>query len=284
MKRVIVFTSIALIGYLSLSSYTYGPAAQANLDLTGAAGGSANCNTGGCHANNSSSTQDTIYVIDKTTGMPVTQYTPGTVYTVRLSGTNSNTALTHFGFQLSAVKSDLSQAGTFAVTSSSTHIKTLSSRQIVEHNGAIAGTGNKYAVTMNWTAPVKGSGDVTFHGILNAVNYNGTNDYGDIPNPATPLTITENTSAAVADIFSDIAVNAYPNPASATLTVEVGNATGVYVITTYDLSGRKIMSQSSELTGANNKINISTASWDAGIYLLQIAKDGATHTLRIIRR
>lgn len=115
-KRIVLFTSVALIGFLSLSSYTYGPATQATLDLTGDTGGSTNCNTGGgCHANNSTTTQDTIYVIDKSTGLAVTQYDPGITYTVNLRGTNTNTALTHFGFQLAAVLYSGSQAGTFSV-------------------------------------------------------------------------------------------------------------------------------------------------------------------------
>jgi len=284
-KRIILFTSAALIGFLSLSSYTYGPATQALLDLTGDTGGSTNCNTGGgCHANNSTSTQDTIYVIDKSTGLAVTQYNAGRTYTVNLSGTNSNTALTHFGFQLAAVLSDQSQAGKFAVSASNIHIKVLSGRQIVEHNGSIPGTGNKYLASMDWTAPAKGSGSVTFYGILNAVNNNGTNDYGDIPNPAAPLTITESSSADVTNVFDNVQINAYPNPAGNMLTVEIGNATGNYVLNAYDLSGKKIMSLNNALTIANNKITINTASWNAGMYLLQIVKDGAQHTLQIAKQ
>ncbi|MBS1689354.1 MAG: T9SS type A sorting domain-containing protein [Bacteroidetes bacterium] len=285
-KRILLLTSVLLLGYVSLSSYTLGPATEASLDLTGDTGGSTNCNTGGgCHANNSTATTDTIYVLDKTTGLAVTQYTPGTVYTVNLSGTNTSTYLTHFGFQLAAVLGSGSQGGSFATTTSKVHIKTLSGRQIVEHNGVIAGTGNKYLATMNWTAPPKGSGDVTFYGILNAVNNNGTNDGGDIPNPAAPLTITENTSAAVATVTDNTNIKAYPNPVSTALTIELSNNTAsAYTVNVYDLSGKKIMNSVGDLINANNKLSINTANWNAGIYLVQIVIDGTQHTLQIAKQ
>jgi len=285
-KRIVLFTSVLLLGYVSLSSYTLGPATAALLDLTGDTGGSTNCNTGGgCHANNSTATTDTIYVVDKSTGAVVTQYTPGTVYTVKLSGTNTNTYLTHFGFQLTSVFSDGNQAGNFATVTSSIHIKNLSGKQVVEHNGSIAGTGNKYLATVNWTAPAKGSGNVTFYGILNAVNDNGTNDGGDIPNPAAPLTITENTSAAVANVIDNTNIKAYPNPVKNELTIELSNTiANVYTVNVYDLSGKKITCQINDMHNANNKLSINTANWNAGIYLVQLVTDGVQHTLQIAKQ
>jgi len=224
-------------------------------------------------------------VVDKSTGATVTQYTPGTVYTVKLSGTNTNTYLTHFGFQLTSVFSDGNQAGNFATVTSGIHIKNLSGKQVVEHNGSIAGTGNKYLATVNWTAPAKGSGNVTFYGILNAVNNNGTNDGGDIPNPAAPLTITENTSAAVANVTGNINIKAYPNPVKNELTIELSNTiANAYTVNVYDLSGKKIMSRVSDISNTNNKFNINTTNWNTGIYLVQIITDGAQRTLQIAKQ
>ena len=192
-KKFILIPFIGVLLYVLLSSYSEGPAITAGIEGTGATG------SAGCSCHNASSTSSTTVSIQLLSGgTPVTTYVPGNTYTIQITGTQTSSSLTlpRFGFQLMVVKSSGAgsgsavSTGTFGTAPSGTHTYSLSGRTIFEHYnggspGAISattgsgGSGTTYVESISWTAPAAGTGSVVIYGVINAVNYNGTDDAGD---------------------------------------------------------------------------------------------------------
>ena len=192
-KKFILIPFLGAFLYVLLSSYSEGPAITAGIEGTGATG-SAGCS---CHnASSSSSTSVSIQLLSGST--PVTTYVPGNTYTIQITGTQTSSSLTlpRFGFQLMVVKSSGAgsssavSTGTFGSAPSGTHTYSIGGRSIFEqYNGGAGaaitattgsgGSGTTYVESISWTAPSAGTGSVVIYGVVNAVNYNGTDDAGD---------------------------------------------------------------------------------------------------------
>ncbi len=199
MKKTTFIYLIALCaGSLMICSYASGTAG-ANIDGTGAETGlsnSAGCGQG-CHA---SATTIAITVELDSAGIPTTRYMGGMTYTVKITGKNTGTAsLPKFGFQIGAIQGANAvntplNAGTWtAPFPVNTNYVAPKAGQfvvgIVEQTAAIAattgtgGNGTTYVQTLNWVAPVGGTGTISFWGVINAVNGNGS-ETGDKYNTA----------------------------------------------------------------------------------------------------
>ena len=198
-KNFILLPLLGVFAYVLFSSYAAGPGATVG-DRTGASG-TPGCATGpGCHA--SVATTSTTIAIQLFNGStPVAGYTGGGSYTIRITGTNTgSTSLPRFGFQVAVVKpgaTPVNEGTLSAITG--THLGTYTGINIVEHSMALAattgtgGSGTTYQVDIPWTAPVTGTGSVTVYTVLNAVNFNGVADPGDLWNN-TSLAIPESTA------------------------------------------------------------------------------------------
>ena len=209
-KKFIFFPLFGALLYVLLSSYSAGPGLSL-LERTGATG-TAGCAGGGCHGS-AAGVAVTMQLMSGST--PVTTYTPGTSYTIRITGvfttSSSTTILPKFGYQVAAVKTAATStnAGTMTAPSGS-HLAT-PSINVVEHSSALSattgtgGTGTTYVVNIPWTAPVAGTGSVTLYGVINAVNGTGGADAVDrwANNSAV---ITEATSTTVAPITGALSV------------------------------------------------------------------------------
>ncbi len=202
-KKLILFPVVCALLYVLLTSYSEGPAYMGLGDLTGATG-TASCASGPCHGFSATASTTVTVTLLNSSSVPVTTYTAGGTYTIKISGTNTSTTVTNlskFGFQVSAVKvvsGTTSDAGSFGTAPTGTHVKTPSGGLTVsiwEHyngGGSAAitattgsgGTGTTYTETIPWTAPSSGTGCITIYGILNAVNANGSQDPGDLWNNA----------------------------------------------------------------------------------------------------
>jgi uncharacterized protein YjdB len=216
MKKIFILVPvIGVLLYVLLSSSSSGPGTVISHNGTGATG-TLGCASGSCHATSAtSSTTVTMQLLSGTT--PVTCYTPGTVYTLKITGTNtSSSSLPRYGFQMAVVKAlgagtgGAVNAGTLGTTPGGTHIISVSGISILEHGSALTsttgsgGSGTTYVQTINWTAPSPGTGSVVLYGVVNAVNGGGGADAGDWWN-TTSVTIGE-----------------VPSPISGTLTVCAG--------------------------------------------------------------
>ena len=202
-KKLLLFPVVAALVYVMICSYSGGAALSGGIDGTGAT------SAGGCSCHNASPTTSTTVAIElDSAGIAVNHYYAGGTYTIKITGVNTGTtSLPRFGFQVAAVKlagagtATAANAGTLATTGlpASTHNTTVGSTPInvVEQSAAIVATsgtgatGTTYVESIPWTAPAAtGTGSIKLYGVINAVNFNGTDDAGDLWNH-TNVTITE---------------------------------------------------------------------------------------------
>jgi hypothetical protein len=272
MKRILLFSLSAVMATLIFSSYATGPFFKGAGNRTGSAGSLASCSGSGCHASNNANTICSL-VVQTSTGTPITQYTPGTSYTVQIGGF-AGSAFTNFGFQASCVRAAATstQAGNFTAYTNM-HVSNFGSLQLVEHSTPLSGTtvtgGNAYLASFTWTAPAAGTGDVKFFAMLNAVN-NNTKETGDQPGTPITLTLKEASSTSVATVPA-LQISAYPNPASDVLHLRLNASGGSCRVAVFNLTGSVVTRHSVEIT--NGEASIATAQLVPGYYVLKIEAD-----------
>ena len=292
-----------------MCSYHSG-AASHGWDCTGGEtglGNAAGCASGGgCHS--TSATAGIVVSLElDSAGVPVTGYKAGLTYKVTIRGVNTtSSSLPRFGFQVAAFKGSTAQttpvnAGTFQSTGlpASVHYQTpvnptYTVANIVEHSNTIiadsgtGGTGTLYKESFNWVAPAAGTGTVSFWGIINAVNFNGSADGGDLWNTQT-LIVSEDTATVVVNGVSQLEgnmeLNVYPNPATDHLQVELSNAiTGTYELSVFDAAGREIAKQNEQVSAISSTVEVNTSNWSSGIYFVKLSKDGVQKVVKIVKR
>jgi hypothetical protein len=291
---------VATSFYIVISGYREGPGTQ-GWDCSGAETGLGNptgCNAGGgCHSTSPTAGISVVLEMDSTGGIPTTHYVGGMTYTVKITGTNNTASnLPRYGFQISSIKGWIPQGtptneGTWkAPFPGSTHYAAPQpgnfTSGLVEHTAQLAplsgtgSTGTVYSKTFNWTAPLTGTGAVSFWAALNAVNNNGSADAGDLWN-TTHLTINEwgNNQGIDPIEQNSFSVNVFPNPVTdyATLNYTLKETTNLQ-IGLYDITGRQVsnLSYGEQSTGQHTQtINIQELHLKSGIYIL-IVNDGNT--------
>ena len=160
--RTICISAICL---LSLTVFTYSstpPAANAGDP------GNGNCTS--CHGG-SAITSGTAWSSIALTGLPTNGYIPGTTYTLTISGNSASTSKN--GFQLTSLNSNNAMAGSIA-SGTGTSIQTNSGKTYISQSGSNSGTWS-----FNWTAPISGTGTVSFYTAFNGSNSN-SNTVGDL--------------------------------------------------------------------------------------------------------
>ncbi|MCW3123335.1 MAG: surface protein [Flavipsychrobacter sp.] len=256
-KSFILYPLLGLLIYVVMSSYSSGPGIF-GYERSGATG-SPGCAGSGCHASVATATT-TVSITLLSSGTPVTTYTAGGSYTIRITGTQTSSSFTlpSFGYQVTAVK-DVSgtptSVGTLSAPSGS-HLTTISGIKVIEHSSPITatsgsgGSGTTYVVNVPWTAPVANTGCVTLYGVVNAVNGNFTADAGDLWNN-TSLVINE----AVASITGTTS-------ACVGATTTLSDATPCGIWTTSTSSVATVGSSSGTVTGVSP--GTTTISYTAG--------------------
>jgi len=216
-KKFILMPLIGALAYVILSSYAAGPGSVLGTDLTGASG-TPGCGGSGTGCHNATATASTTIGIQLYNGATLVTggYVGGTAYTIRITGTQTSASasisLPRFGFQVSVVKTGATSTneGTLSAITG-THLGTYGRINIVEHSAAIVATtgtgasGTTYVVNIPWTAPVAGTGSVTIYTALNAVNFNGVADAGDLWNN-TSQAIPEAAASGVSPITGTLAI------------------------------------------------------------------------------
>lgn len=264
-KKSLLFSLTLSLAYFATTSYQSGYALGGK-NGSGAGTSTASCSP--CHGSSSSNTIGTITVIDKTTSLPVTKYTPLKTYTVTLAGTNT-VLLPKFGFQVAVTNAAKASVGTLTATSTTnTAVRTVSAIKIIEQSTAIAGTtAGVYTISFDWTAPAKGTGDVTFYGIINAVNANNTDDSGDDPSFGITKLLNEEINSGINENKALTAHNIYPNPCQNTLNIE--GLTSTTPVSVLDLLGKEVIA-------AQTSNSLDVAHLVPGIYVLHINNQAIT--------
>jgi hypothetical protein len=110
-------------------------------------------------------------------GLP-TSYTPGNTYTFTV--TTAQTGQSRWGFELTVIQASGSRGGQLVVTDSlhtQISVNVPLNRDFMKHNtpGTYPGTPSGHTWTMNWIAPIAGTGTVRFYVAGNAANNDTTN-------------------------------------------------------------------------------------------------------------
>ncbi len=280
-KNALLFFAALAVGYVTLTAYHAG-AGNSGWDCTGAETGLSNptgCKGSGCHASSTTANIGVTLELDSA-GVATTRYVAGMNYTVKITGTNNgSTSLPKFGFQIGCITGSTAQAtptnaGTWATTGlpASTRYTGASANNfvvnVVEQSAAIAatsgsgGSGTTYTQSFTWTAPVAGTGTISFWGVLNAVNGNGNQDSGDLWN-TTSLVISEKTASGINEVNA-LNLNIYPNPTHQTLMVNC--ATPVQTMEVFDMMGRHV---NVAYTANENHYALNVSELNAGIYFVK---------------
>lgn len=223
----------------------------------------ATCAKSGCHTGNAVTPLTGLITSD----VPVAGYTPGATYT--FTATITRSGHTKFGFEISPQDASGTFLGTLIATDAvntklATHFFAGSGNiagKYITHSNASTGTWS-----FDWTAPVAGTGDVTFYGAFNAAG-GSSNQTGDSIFTSTTL-VSENVASGIADLENSAnAISIYPNPTADKFIVSNSlNAAGSLTISISDISG--VLVKKIQTTAAYQSINI--ADLADGVYFLRI--------------
>lgn len=188
--------STLFVLWMLLSSSSGGRATAANKGNTGAPNETSTCAS--CHSGGSYGTVSlTIQAFDLGTTNPVTTYTAGTQYDMRVTVNHTSGTPSGYGFQLTCLKQGANTPiSGYSNLASNVKQKTITSgtyngRTYCEHSGVT----NNNIFNFRWTAPVAGTGTVVFYAAGDAVNGNGS-DNGDKSGNSN-LVLTESVAASL---------------------------------------------------------------------------------------
>ena len=159
-KIYIVIAAIVFAGSLISATLNSGgsPGGKSNSPLDGN-----NCSE--CHSGTVTQADNWI-----TTNIPVSGYIPGNSYTITASGNHSGAV--KFGFELTS--EDISaKSGTFVITNATETQLTNGDASVTHTASGNTASGGAKTWNFDWTAPVAGTGDITFYGAFNAANGDG---------------------------------------------------------------------------------------------------------------
>jgi hypothetical protein len=213
--------------------------------------------------------------------VPLGGYVPGTTYT--LTATAVRAGHIKFGFQVSPQNVSGALLGTLINTSAQTQL-TGGNKYITHTSGGTSGSGSK-TWSFDWTAPVAGTGSVTFYGAFNVTNAGG-NSSGDTIYTST-LVIAENTGVGMGSITSGgHSISIYPNPVSEQLNIQYTLSVPAHVeISLYDLQGKVCKTLLSAFKAASAhacSFNIAPNQVEKGIYFIGIRIDDTLNLQKII--
>ena len=227
---------------------------------TGSPGDGSNCTS--CHSGTAQTNSTDVTI---SSDIPASGYVPGTTYTITVEGVQQG--ITKFGFEITAEDNSNAKAGTWSTTNNETQVK---SCDWVTHTGSgTAGSGFK-TWTMNWTAPVAGTGDVTFYAAVNATNANGSLS-GDLI-LLNNITVQEDVSASINDI-ADKNISIFPNPTVDYITIAAEK--NIDLVQIFDMTGKVVYS------GRSNVVNMKTQP--KGTYFVTVKSNGVTSTYKILK-
>jgi len=251
----IAITAIAIMAFHGISRYVFSydggaPSGYAN----DPANGSKNCTN--CHGGSPTTVSGWI-----ASNVPGTGYIPGNTYqfTATSTGTGGNK-----GFSISPQNSSGAFKGTLIAA---TGTKLTSSSHYVTNSGSGITT-NPYTWNFSWTAPVAGTGSITFYGSF-AIGTGNTF--------ITTYTISEN-PVGINEASAENKFSLFPNPAFGQFTIEYYHPeNGNVVLNLFSFQGKKIAELLNKTSGAGNHSEmINTNEIAQGIYMLQLKVNGKT--------
>ncbi len=286
-KKSILFTAVAGMIYLGTTSYHGGAAADGSLNRTGADGTTANCAGSSCHTGTAPAPTAKIHV-DSAGGVPVTKYTPGKTYTIRVVGKHA--VNDEFGFQFAAVSGTGSgqvQAGTYGTSLPANVAKhTLTGLDLIEHTDHIAAISpaDSFVRSFSWTAPLTDLGNVSLYLTVNAVNGNHMADMGDVSANISMVLAPYAATSSVADVTTYVGVTAYPNPANDAINVSLSGVFGDATIIVYDMLGRSVAKCAAEAWQVSGSIRIDMSELTPGMYHVVLTTGSKQYHAQVLKQ
>ena len=256
---------MAVILMSSISNAVHSPGAKSS-----SLGDGADCTS--CHAGSALSGTSWI-----SSNIPMTGYVPGTSYTITLTGTHTGVA--KFGFELTAEDISNAKIGSFNITNS-TETQLTNAMHAVTHTGSgLTPTNDSKTWSFDWTAPVAGSGSVTFYASLNAADGNNSTTGDVIYN--TNYTYTEDLSIGIDNETQNNSFRIFPNPVNNVLSIET-TSNQHYEVKILDITGKLIISD--QFNGGLETTNINISTLPKGSYIIQIQNNDTQFSKQFIKR
>lgn len=282
---VTVFALLITVSILIMQSFNQqaftnvsgAPAARAGSPFEG----NFTCNISGCHTGFPLGSRPGWI----TSNIPGSGYVAGQTYTISAAAISSSSCL-RFGFEITAQTSTGVTAGTIIVTNAATTklVAPPNTRWITHTltgSNASATPGTK-TWNFDWTAPVSGTGTVTFYGAFNRAN-NSNSSIGDSIFTS-QMVVPENPTGLFDAEHSDFLLNVYPVPASENVFINLKLRNNLLPeIQLTDISGKVIRHISDAVTSSAQEYtyDINIADLDSGIYFIRMIQ-GSTVSVRKI--
>jgi hypothetical protein len=253
---IFIASTIDTLGGTSVYAYTSGSPGQ----VTGSPMDGADCTD--CHSGTAGNGTVSI-----TSNIPGSGYVPGNTYQVTAAVIGTSSA--KIGFEVTAEStSPFAKVGTIIITDGT---RTSGGGSEITHTtaGTTTSAGNN-AWQFDWTAPVAGTGAVTFYGSF-LISNNNSSTSGDDTKNGTYSVIESGVGIEKINTLSTISI--YPNPA--TNYIQFSSTKGVKSVEIFDLFGKKLVEENSSL----EKINIVELS--SGVYVVKMHGDNVTKVQKL---
>jgi hypothetical protein len=247
--------------------------------------GSITCNVSGCHTGFPLGSRPGWI----TSNIPGNGYVPGQTYTITAMAVSSASCI-RFGFEISPQTSSGANAGTMIITNATlTHFASAAApnnMRWITHTlsgSSAASTPGTKTWSFDWTAPVSGTGTVTFYGAFNRAN-NSNSTFGDSIFTS-QLVVPESPTGIWDAANSDYLLTVYPVPASEHLFVNLKLRNNLLPqIQLTDISGSTIRSLADAATSAQQEytFDVNIAGLDAGIYFIRVIQGSTVSVRKII--
>ena len=201
------------------------------------------------------------------TTIPETGYIAEETYVITATGTHDG--VVKFGFELTAENNSGVKKGLFIITNS-TQTKLVNSNSAVTHkSGGNTPDNDSKSWSFEWTAPVLGSGDITFYAAFNAADGDGSSS-GDVIYKTSKL-VSENTSSGIQINEQDSKkLTVYQSSDLNTLVIEYSDLIKhSQKIRIFDTSGKLLIIKNKIINESEN-IYIDINKLKSDIYILQL--------------
>jgi hypothetical protein len=211
------------------------------------------------------------------------QYTPGYTQWVSIELVGANGPTPDYGFQLTALHTDNSMAGSFTLTNTSnTSMETLSATPDTRTYVAHANASSNKIWSFKWTAP--DSGNVTFY--FNANFGNGDSQpTGDTIFRGTVL-LTKGLPSGIHSVNSDLAsISLYPVPLNQQLATEMHfNASSTMSMTMLSMDGKEVKAlYSGHVAEGTFSRSFDISDIAAGVYLVRIQSGDDARVIKVLK-
>lgn len=264
---------------ISFAAYVWfgnasGPGEVQNSDRTGSPVSPGYCGVSSCHGGGNFNTDVAIQLLDENSDT-ITEYTPATTYTLRIS--IAATGAEGFGFQAVALTESNAGAGEFGDPAEGTQVVTISNRDYFEHSSRSSAS----SFEIDWTAPDAGSGAITFYTAGNAVN--GDFEFtGDDPDTSS-LTIAEGLASGLRDqITSRLNLRIFPSLTQSAVTAQWSGEVTADKIAIHDLTGQTYYIENIN-SGSITEMNIPVYNLPAGIYFVRLLTNQGFQTQKFVK-